>query len=81
MLQVCTHLYLSNTANVIVGFYWGTDNSIAVLQEVEPLLIDITFIFLSAITPFWGGGRGALEGGIILNVVDKFYLNFIFYSL
>lgn len=31
--------YLSNTATVIVGFYRGTDNSIAILQEIEPLLI------------------------------------------
>jgi hypothetical protein len=38
---------LSTTATVIVGSYRGTDKSIAVLKEVEPLLIDITFIFFN----------------------------------
>jgi len=38
MVEVRLH-YLSTTATVMVGFYRGTNNSIAVLQEIEPLLI------------------------------------------
>jgi hypothetical protein len=38
MVEVLLH-YLSNTATVIVGFHSGTDNSIAMLQEIDPLLI------------------------------------------
>jgi hypothetical protein len=38
MVEVLLH-HLSNTATVIVGFYSGTDNSIAILQEIEPMLI------------------------------------------